>query len=78
MRQSNENSQLKILSDRSSRIETLDSSKSQTKRYQIDKPTNRKSYSTEKVPNNKYQNLLPVKKQVQRGAHSSMNNSPLQ
>ena len=77
MRQSNENSQLKILSDRSSRIDTLDSSKSQTKRYQIEKPSNRKSYSTEKTPNNKYQNFIPVKMQVQRGPLSSMSNSPL-
>jgi hypothetical protein len=77
MRQSNENSQLKILSDRSSRMETLDSSKSQTKRYQIDKPSNRKSYSTEKTPNSKNQNFVPVKLQVQRGPLSSMNSSPL-
>ena len=58
-------------------MDTLDSSKSQTKRYQIDKPSNRKSYSTEKTPTNKYQNFIPVKLQVQRGPLSSMSSSPL-
>jgi len=78
MRQSNENSQLKMNSDRSSRMETLDSNKSQAKRYQIDKPNNRKSYSTEKISSNKYQNFIPVKLQLQRGSLSSMSSSPLQ
>jgi hypothetical protein len=58
-------------------METLDSNKSQSKRYQIDKPNNRKSYSTEKNPTNKYQNFIPIKLQVQRGSLSSMSSSPL-
>lgn len=63
LKTSNENSTLKILSDKSSKIETIDSHKNKIFKRSSDKKISKKSFSVEKSITSYRENFIPIKYQ---------------